>query len=69
MKAIILAAGQAKRLRPITHDTPKCLLRIGNKCLLENQIDILIKNGVNEIFIVAPVAVFKFNLLGAVQFS
>ena len=29
MIAVILAAGMAKRLRPLTDTTPKCLLKIG----------------------------------------
>ena len=34
MKAIILAAGMASRLRPLTDHKPKCLLEIGKQCLL-----------------------------------
>ena len=33
MKAVILAAGIASRLRPLTDTTPKCLLKIGERCL------------------------------------
>ena len=44
MKAIILAAGIASRLRPLTNDRPKCLLKIGDRSLLERTIDaILVK--------------------------
>ena len=35
MKALILAAGYGTRLYPLTKDTPKPLLRIGNKPILE----------------------------------
>lgn len=52
MKAVILAAGIASRLRPLTINTPKCLLKIGEKTLLERAIDALIINGVNELIIV-----------------
>lgn len=52
MKAIILAAGIASRLRPLTDHKPKCLLEIGNKCLLERAINGLIQNGVEELIIV-----------------
>ena len=52
MKALILAAGTASRLRPLTNDTPKCLLQVGERSLLQRSIDALIENGVNEFVIV-----------------
>lgn len=52
MKAIILAAGMASRLRPLTDTTPKCLLKIGERSLLQRSIDALISNGIKEIVIV-----------------
>jgi len=52
MKAIILAAGVASRLRPLTDNTPKCLLKIGSKAILERTIDNLITNDIKEIIIV-----------------
>lgn len=52
MKAVILAAGIASRLRPLTDTTPKCLLKIGERCLLERAFDALIRNGFNEFIIV-----------------
>ena len=52
MKAIILAAGMASRLRPLTNNTPKCLLKIGERSLLQRSMDALIKNGISEFVIV-----------------
>ena len=52
MKAIILAAGMASRLRPLTNNTPKCLLKIGERSLLQRSMDALIKNGITEFVIV-----------------
>ena len=52
MKAIILAAGTASRLRPLTSDTPKCLLRVGERTLLGRSLDALIAAGVSEFVIV-----------------
>ncbi len=52
MKAVILAAGIASRLRPLTDDTPKCLLNVGNKSILQRTIDNLLANGVTEFVIV-----------------
>ena len=52
MKAIILAAGMASRLRPLTEHTPKCLLKIGERSLLQRSMDALIANGIQEFCIV-----------------
>ena len=52
MKAIILAAGIASRLRPLTDTQPKCLLKIGERCLLERTMDALISNNIKEFIIV-----------------
>lgn len=52
MKAVILAAGIASRLRPLTDNTPKCLLEVGSKCLLGRTIDSLISNGFKEFVVV-----------------
>lgn len=52
MKALILAAGTASRLRPLTDNTPKCLLKIGERSLLQRSIDALVANGVTELAIV-----------------
>ena len=52
MKAIILAAGVASRMRPLTDDAPKCLLPVGKKSILERTIDNLMINGINELIIV-----------------
>ena len=48
-KAMILAAGYGKRMLPLTETTPKPLIRIGPKNLLERSIELLIKIGVKEI--------------------
>ncbi|MBR4130715.1 MAG: phosphocholine cytidylyltransferase family protein [Bacteroidaceae bacterium] len=52
MKAIILAAGTASRLRPLTLHTPKCLLKVGERALLQRSMDALIKAGIREFCIV-----------------
>ncbi len=48
---MILAAGLGKRMHPITLTTPKPLIKIGNKNLLERAIELLINNGIEEIAI------------------
>ena len=52
MQAIILAAGISKRLRPLTNSTPKCLLKIGEKTILEMTIDNILQNSINEFIMV-----------------
>ena len=52
MKAIILAAGTASRLRPLTSNTPKCLLKVGQRTLLGRSMDALIAAGIHEFVIV-----------------
>ena len=51
-KAIILAAGTASRLRPLTLHTPKCLLKVGERTLLQRSMDALISNGIRQFVIV-----------------
>lgn len=52
MIAVILAAGMASRLRPLTDDRPKCLLRVGSKCILQRTVDSLVAAGISQIVVV-----------------
>jgi choline kinase len=61
MKAIILAAGRSRRLFPITHRKPKCLLEVDGRALIDRLIDTIEDNPViDEIVIVTG---FRFRLL------
>lgn len=51
MKAVILAGGLGTRLRPFTEIIPKPLLPIGEKSVLEIQIEHLKNHGFNEIYL------------------
>jgi NDP-sugar pyrophosphorylase family protein len=51
MKAVILAGGLGSRLRPFTETIPKPLLPIGEKSVLEIQIERLKDNGFDEIYL------------------
>jgi choline kinase len=50
--AIILAAGQGKRLGRLTHGRPKCLLSLGTTTIIEHQIANLRLYGLNQITVV-----------------
>ena len=52
MKAVILAAGQGTRLRPVTLTMPKPLVPVANKSLIVYAIDVLKAAGLNKIGIV-----------------
>ncbi|MGI9526132.1 MAG: nucleotidyltransferase family protein [Weeksellaceae bacterium] len=49
--AVIMAGGKGTRLRPLTNDTPKPLLKVGGKPIIEYNIDRLAKVGVDNIHI------------------
>jgi len=52
IKTVILSAGQGRRLLPLTEDSPKCLLPISGKTIIEWQIDTLLAAGLEEITVV-----------------
>jgi L-glutamine-phosphate cytidylyltransferase len=52
MKAIILAAGSSKRLGKLTEQTPKCLLSLGDKTILQHQIENLRTSSLSDIVLV-----------------
>ena len=52
MKVIILAAGMGSRLRPLTNNIPKCMLKLSNETLIERQIKIFHNCNINDITIV-----------------
>ncbi len=60
MQGIILAAGSANRLKPLTKDCPKCLLNIGNTNIIERTIRNLAYYGIKDFVIVVG---FKAEML------
>lgn len=52
VKAIILAAGESKRLKPLTKNKPKCLLKINGITILDHQIKALHKLKADQIIVV-----------------
>ena len=51
-KAIILSAGQGRRLLPLTENKPKCLLAIAGRAILQWQLDALLEAGIEEISVI-----------------
>ena len=52
MRVIILAAGQGKRLLPLTAEVPKALLDIGGKSLVQRQIEAFAANGLKDFVVI-----------------
>ncbi len=51
-KALILSAGQGRRLLPFTADRPKCLIELDGRTVIERQIDGLLAAGIERITVV-----------------
>jgi dTDP-glucose pyrophosphorylase len=47
--AVLMAGGKGERLRPLTEKTPKPLLKVGEKCIIDHNVDRLISYGVKHI--------------------
>jgi choline kinase len=52
MKAILLAAGHGSRLLPLTLTSPKCLVPVGGRAILDHQLDACAAAGIAEAVIV-----------------
>jgi len=64
MNAIIIAAGVGSRANKLTENSPKCLLKVNGKSLLEMQIDAFKSNGINNISLVKGYQQEKITLTG-----
>lgn len=47
--AVLMAGGKGERLRPLTENTPKPLLKVGEKCIIDHNVDRLISYGINHV--------------------
>ncbi len=63
-RALILAAGQGTRLRPLTNDRPKCLVHLLGRSLLERQIKTLQQTGISNIHIATGYRFDQIEVLG-----
>jgi glucose-1-phosphate thymidylyltransferase len=52
MQAVILAAGEGKRVRPLTRSRPKAMIPVANRPIIEYVIEALLKNGIRDITVV-----------------
>lgn len=62
-RAIIMAAGTGSRMRPVTLDIPKPLVKVNGARMIDTVIDALHKNGIYEIYIVVGYLKEKFDVL------
>jgi MurNAc alpha-1-phosphate uridylyltransferase len=51
MKAMILSAGRGERMMPLTKDTPKPLIKVHDKTLIEHSIDTLKNSAITDVVI------------------
>ena len=51
LDAVLMAGGEGKRLRPLTENTPKPLLKVGEKPIIEYNIDRLINVGIENVYL------------------
>jgi L-glutamine-phosphate cytidylyltransferase len=63
MRAILLAAGMGTRLRPLTNETPKALVKVNGTPMLEKQIICLKEKGINDIIVLTGYLNEKFDYL------
>ena len=68
-QAIVIAAGMGNRLKHYTEETPKCLLEVGGKTILQRQIDIYRECGINKLAVVRGYKSEKINYPGIVYFQ
>lgn len=47
--AVLMAGGKGERLRPLTEKTPKPLLKVGDKCIIDHNVDRLLAYGINHV--------------------
>lgn len=62
-RAVILAAGKGERLRPVTLDTPKPLVKVNGVRMIDTILNALLHNGIREIYVVTGYQKERFREL------
>ena len=64
MKALVLAAGQGSRLRPLTDDRPKCMVELLGRSLLARQVDTFAECGIDRVAVVGGYRIEQIRQAG-----
>ena len=62
MNAIIIAAGSGKRISNKVKNTPKSMVKVNGRPIIEHQLSVLNKAGINEIYVITGPHSEKFNI-------
>ncbi len=68
MRIIILAAGQGTRLKHLTHDRPKCMVKLNGKPIIEHQLDLFNKFNLKDLNVVTGYLNNKINFANLTKF-
>jgi mannose-1-phosphate guanylyltransferase len=61
VKAVVLVGGEGTRLRPLTETTPKPLLPLVDRAILDHVLDHLVANGIREVIMSSPYLEDRFD--------